>query len=211
MRTLYGYWRSTAAYRVRIALGLKGLPYESISINLRAGEQLGEAFKKINPQGLVPWLVDGKAGLGQSLAIIEYLDEVYPDPPLIPGDSIARAKIRSLAQIVASDIHPINNLRVLKHLRKQIGLDQEAIDAWARHWIEAGFATLEAMASPTAFLAGPEVTLADICLVPQLYNARRIATDLSVYPSLLAIEARLLQISAFDAARPEMQPEAEPI
>src|SRR3546814_287851 len=163
------------------------------------------------PQSLVPWLVDEEAGLGQSLAIIEYLDEVYPDPPLIPGDSIERAKIRSMAQIVACDIHPINNLRVLKHLRKQIGLDQEAIDAWARHWIEAGFATLEAMAGPTAFLAGPEVTLADICLVPQLYNARRVATDLSVYPSLLAIETRLLQIPAFDAARPEMQAEAEPI
>src|SRR3546814_20735800 len=116
MRTLYGYWRSTAAYRVRIALGLKSLPYESISINLRAGEQLGEAFKKINPQSLVPWLVDGEAGLGQSLAIIEYLDEVYPDPPLIPGDSIERAKIRSMAQIVACDIHPINNMRVLKHI-----------------------------------------------------------------------------------------------
>src|SRR3546814_8742110 len=125
MMTLYGYWRSTAAYRVRIALGLKGLPYESISINLRAGEQLGETFKEINPQGFVPWLVDGEAGLGQSLAIIEYLDEVYPDPPLIPGDSIERAKIRSMAQIVACDIHPINNLRVLKHLRKQIGLDQD--------------------------------------------------------------------------------------
>ena len=206
---LYGYWRSTAAYRVRIALRLKGLAHDAVSINLRTGEQAGADFAAVNPQGFVPFLRDGEVAIGQSLAIIEYLDEVHPDPPLIPGNAVARAHIRALAQIVACDIHPVNNLRVLKYLGGELELDQRRIDAWTRHWIEAGFRALQA-AAPQAlpYLAGPVVTLADICLVPQIYNARRVDTDLSQFPSLLAIEARLMELPAFSASRPEVQPDA---
>ncbi|OYW88779.1 MAG: maleylacetoacetate isomerase [Sphingobium sp. 32-64-5] len=211
-RVLYGYWRSTAAYRVRIALALKGLSHEAISINLRTGEQKGDAFRAINRQGFVPCLVDGPRSLSQSLAILEYLEEIYPDPPLIPGDAAERAHVRALAQIVACDIHPLNNLRVLKYLSGNLGLEQEDINAWARHWIEAGFAVLEdAAAASGAFLAGNKLSIADICLVPQLYNARRVETDLSPFPALLDLEARLLQIPAFADAQPERQPDAVPV
>ena len=212
VRTLYGYWRSTAAYRVRIALRLKQLAHDSIVIDLRTGEQSGERFRALNPQGFVPFLVDRGEGLSQSLAIIEYLDETYPDPPLLPRNPVARAKVRALAQAVACDIHPINNLRVLNYLRGQLGLDAEQVNAWARSWIEPGFAALEAQAGETdgPYLAGNAVTLADICLVPQLYNARRVETDLSSYPALLAIEQALFMLPAFDESRPEKQPEALP-
>lgn len=210
VRILYGYWRSSAAYRVRIALGLKGLPYDQAMVDLRIGEQSSPEFLAMNPQGLVPFLVDGDNGLAQSLAIIEYLDEQYPDPPLIPGNALERARIRALAQVVACDIHPINNLRVLQYLRQQLGLDNDAVNAWAQHWIHAGFASLEhALRQSTGpFLAGSQITVADVCLVPQLYNARRVDTDLSAYPGLLALEERLQSVPAFDAARPERQPEA---
>ena len=209
-RTLYGYWRSSAAYRTRIALGLKGLAYDAVVIDLRTGEQAEPAFKAINPQGFVPFLVDGDAGMSQSLAIIEYLEEVYPEPPLLPAGAAERARVRALALTVACDIHPLNNLRVLKHLENDLGLDKGAVNAWARRWIEAGFDSLEQQAADP-YLTGDTVTLADICLVPQMYNARRVETDLSRFPKLLAIEARLQALPAFAAARPEVQPEAVPV
>jgi maleylacetoacetate isomerase len=209
-RTLYGYWRSSAAYRVRIALGLKGLAYEPSMVDLRINRQSDAKYLRMNPQGMVPMLVDDGQLLTQSLAIIEYLDEVYPDPRLIPGDAVQRARIRSLAQIVACDIHPLNNLRVLNYLRKDFELEEAGVNAWARRWIDAGFATLEIMLSSSTgpYLHGDTVTLADICLVPQMYNARRVETDLSRYPGLLALEERLQHLEAFDKARPENQPEA---
>ncbi len=209
-RVLYGYWRSTAAYRVRIALGLKGLEWDQTVIDLRIGQQSHPDFLRLNPQGMVPFLVDGEHGLAQSLAIIEYLDEVYPEPSLIPGNAAQRAHVRALAQVVACDIHPINNLRVLQYLRKELGLDEDAVNQWAQRWIEAGFRSLEQALQKSSgpYLAGESVTLADICLVPQLYNARRVNTDLSAFPGLLALEHRLFQITAFEAARPENQPEA---
>ncbi len=211
-RTLYGYWRSTAAYRVRIALGLKGLTWDQSVIDLRLGQQSDPEFLRLNPQGMVPFLVDGDAGLAQSLAIIEYLEEVYPDPPLIPGTALERARIRALAMTVACDIHPINNLRVLNYLRKELGQDEAGVNQWAQRWINAGFRSLEqaVQASTGPYLAGDTVTLADICLVPQLYNARRVETDLAPYPGLLALEERLFQMPPFEAARPENQPEAVP-
>jgi maleylacetoacetate isomerase len=209
-RTLFGYWRSSAAYRVRIALGLKGLPYEPAMVDLRINRQSDAEYLRMNPQGMVPMLVDEGQPLTQSLAIIEYLDEVYPEPRLIPGDAVQRARIRSLAQVVACDIHPLNNLRVLKYLRKDLGLEEAGVNAWARQWIDAGFSTLETMLgnSTGQYLHGDTVTLADICLVPQMYNARRVETDLSRYPGLLALEERLQRVAAFDKARPENQPEA---
>ena len=208
---LYGYWRSSATWRVRIALAFKRLDVERMPIDLLAGEQSGAEYRAVNPQGFVPFLADGVVAIGQSLAIIEYLDETYPDPPLLPGDAVQRARIRMLADIVACDIHPLNNLRVLKHLRRNHAFDQEVIDAWARHWMLSGFAALEAEAAMIGgrYLAGNTVTLADLCLVPQLYNARRIRTDLSPYPRLQAIEAQLLAHPAFAATHPDRQPEAQ--
>lgn len=216
-RTLYGYWRSTAAYRVRIALGLKNLDWEQAVIDLRKGEQSDPRFLSLNPQGLVPFLVDGDVdsdrGLAQSLAIIEYLDEVYPTPSLIPGTAAERARIRALAQVVACDIHPINNLRVLQYLRTELKLSEDEVNVWARRWICAGFAVLENAIQDSIgpYMAGNSVTLADVCLVPQLYNARRVSTDLTVFPGLLSLEQRLFQLPAFEGARPENQPEALPV
>jgi maleylacetoacetate isomerase len=208
---LHDYWRSTAAYRVRIALALKGLDYQKVVVDLRIDAQSGRDFKAINPQGFVPYLVDGAVGLSQSLAIIEYLDETYPDPPLLPGSAVHRARVRAMAEVVACDIHPINNLRVLKYLGGPLNLAKPQVEAWARHWIDSGFATLEAQADEAeSFLCGDQVTLADLCLVPQFYNARRVALDLAPFPRLTSIEARLMQIPAFDQSRPELQPEAVP-
>jgi maleylacetoacetate isomerase/maleylpyruvate isomerase len=208
-RTLYGYWRSTAAYRVRIALAWKGLAYEPVAIDLRGGEQSSLAYRSVNPQGFVPFLVDGDVNLGQSLAIMEYLEEVYPDRPLLPANAVDRAKVRAMAQVVACDIHPINNLRVLKYLARPLELDQPKIEIWARNWIDSGFAALETQASASGpYIYGDSVTLADVCLVPQLYNARRVFTDLSKYPRLLAVDRNLDTLPAFRDARPEAQREA---
>lgn len=211
-RILYGYWRSTAAYRVRIALGLKGLEWDQAVIDLRVGQQSEPAFLERNSQGMVPFLVDGEHGLTQSLAIIEYLDETYPEPRLIPGNAAQRARIRALAQVVACDIHPINNLRVLQYLRNELKLDEAAVNQWAQRWIGAGFRSLEQAVQESSgrYMISDSVTLADICLVPQLYNARRVATDLAPFPGLLALEERLFRLPAFEAARPEKQPEATP-
>jgi maleylacetoacetate isomerase len=204
---LHGYWRSSAAYRVRIALNWKGLDVTHHAIDLRIGAHHEPDYLSVNPQGLVPCLVDGPAALGQSLAIIEYLEEIQPVPPLLPSDPVARARVRSAALAIACDIHPVNNLRILNYLRREMGQPQDAIDAWIKHWIAEGFGPLEAIAG-APYLCGDAVTMADLCLVPQLYNARRFSVDLSPYPKLTAIEANLLALSAFDKARPESQPDA---
>jgi maleylacetoacetate isomerase len=210
-RTLYSYWRSSAAYRVRIALALKGLDYDYKTIDLRAGAQGGVGFKLLNPQGFVPYLIDGEVGLNQSLAIIEYLDETYPEPRLLPDEPVARARVRAAAMAIACDIHPLNNLRVLKHLKNALGHEQPEIDAWQQHWIEAGFAALEeiAEASPGPYLFGDSVTMAEVCLVPQMYNARRARADLTHFPRLVEIDKALNALPAVRKARPEAQPDAD--
>ncbi len=213
--TLYSYWRSSAAYRVRIGLNLKGLAYETRPVHLvrDGGEQHAEDYRALNPQELVPMLVDGGRRITQSLAILEYLDEAFPKPALLPADLRGRARVRALAQLVACDIHPLNNLRVLQYLKRENGLEQPAIDAWMRHWMQEGLAAMEAMlaGSPETghFCHGESPTLADCCLVPQLYNAHRFNVSLDAYPEIARIEANCLSLPAFDAARPENQPDAE--
>lgn len=213
MARLYGYWRSSAAYRVRIALGLKGIPYEPVPTDLRKGEQRAAAYLARNPQGLVPFYEDGEVGLAQSVAIIEHLDEVRPEPPLLPREPVARAKAREIAFLIACDIHPLNNLRVLRHLRRELGQDEDGVNRWYRHWIHEGFRPLEAMLARSAgrfCVGGDAVTIADVCLVPQVANARRYACDLEPYPTIRRIEAECAALPAFDAARPERQPDADP-
>ena len=209
---LYTYWRSSAAYRVRIALNLKRLAASQLPVSLRAGEQRAATYLARNSQGLVPALDVGAAVLTQSLAIIEYLEEVQPQPALLPRDPVARAQVRAMAQLLACDIHPLNNLRVLRYLKSQLAQPQEAIDAWARHWIGAGFAALEAQAvrhtADGHCLYGNAVTLADVCLVPQLYNARRFDCELGAYPTLVRIGAALEARPEFQAAAPERQSDA---
>jgi len=206
-RVLYDYWRSSASYRVRIALAVKGLDWTAKPVDIRSGAQSGVGFTMLNPQGMVPVLLDGDLALNQSLAIIEWLDETYPEPRLLPGDAALRARIRAVALSIACDIHPLNNLRVLKYLKASLAQDQDAIDAWSRHWIETGLAPLEelAEASPGPFLFGAQVTMAEICLVPQLYNARRVQADVARFPRLGEIDRRLNLLPAFQAARPERQ------
>lgn len=210
-KTLYGYWRSSASYRVRIALNLKGITYEQKPIDLKTGAQKGVGFALLNPQGFVPYFIDGETGLNQSLAIIEYLDEVYPDPPLLREDPISRARIRAAAQIVACDIHPLDNLRVLKYLKDPLGHEQAAINDWYIHWIAEGFKPLNEIAegSPGPYLFGDAPTLADICLVPQMYNARRFRMDLTPFPSLVDVDKALMKLVPFLDARPEAQADAE--
>lgn len=203
MIRLYGYWRSSAAYRARIALALKGIAYESVEVNLLAGEQRDDAYRASNPQGLVPALeIDGEV-IGQSLAIIDYLDALYPDPPLVPRDPLARARVLGQALVIAADIHPITNLRVLQRLDAQFGADQPAKEEWYRHWIAEGFAALETMAGDGPFLGSDAPNLADICLVPQMYNARRFALPLDAYPKLVAADAAAQAIPAIAAVAPE--------
>ncbi len=206
---LYSYWRSSAAYRVRIALALKGIDYEVRPVDLRTGAHRDAKYLDVNPQGLVPCLIDGDAVISQSLAIIEYLEERHPEPALLPKDPVKRAKVRAAAEVIAADIHPINNLRVLSYLKRECGQDQAALDRWMTHWIAGGFAGLEANAG-APYLFGDNVTTADLCLVPQFYNARRFGVDLSAYPRLGAIERNLLALPAFAAAHPDRQPDADP-
>jgi maleylacetoacetate isomerase len=204
---LYDYFRSSAAYRVRIALNLKGVDYESRPVDLREDAQKSDDYRALNPQGLVPMLeIDGHR-LTQSLAIIVYLDQTFPEPALMPRDPFDGAHVRAMAMVVACDIHPLNNLRVLKYLKHELGQEQDAIDDWYRHWVTAGLIALEAMAEPRAgaFLFGESPSLADVCLVPQLYNARRLSTPLEHYPTLLRAEENANKLHAFAAAHPDRQ------
>jgi len=211
--TLHGYYRSSAAWRVRIALELKGLGYAQVSRHLRKGEQRSPDFVALNPQGMVPALeVAGQGPLTQSLAICEWLDETQPGPKLLPADPWGRARMRALAQIVACDVHPIQNLRVLQYLKRELGQEQAAIDAFARHWIATGLEALEARlaeGSTGRFCHGDAPGLADLCLVPQLFNARRFGLDPAPYPRVLAVEAACAGLEAFRRAAPEVQPDAE--
>lgn len=199
---LHDYWRSSASYRVRIALAMKQVDYERHDVNLLKREQVAPENLAVNPQGLVPTLeIDGHV-LVQSLAIIDYLDARFPDPRLIPADAFARAMTLQRALVIAADIHPIDNLRVLRRL-SEMGVDQAARDDWYRHWIVEGFAALEAMAGRGAFLGGDAPDLSDVCLVPQMYNARRLQTPLEAFPRLVDIDARLTAIDAIAAAHPD--------
>ena len=204
---LHDYYRSSAAYRVRIALNLKGVEYESRSVNLAEGEQKGAAYRALNPQGLVPMLEIDGLKLTQSLSIIMYLATTIPDPPLLPADAGEAAHVRGMALTIACDIHPLNNLRVLKYLKGELGQEQEAVDRWYAHWITEGLTALEAIAAPRAgaFLYGDMPTIADICLVPQLYNARRFNVPLDAYPTLLRADASANALPAFAAAHPDRQ------
>lgn len=210
---LYTFFRSSAAYRVRIALNIKGLHYRSISKALAKGEQLQADYLAINAQGLVPALVVQDAVLTQSLAIIEYLDEEYPTPPLLPRDPIGRAQVRAIALAIACDIHPLNNLRVLNYLRREFKQDDEGVNAWYRHWIAEGFRALEQWTQKYStegrYCFGDSVSLADVLLVPQMFNARRFQTDLAPYPKLVQICGHLEALPEFAAARPEAQPDAQ--
>ena len=212
MIKLYNYFRSSAAYRVRIALNLKSLPYEYLPVHLVKGEQRDERYRTINPLALVPTLVDERGTISQSMAIIEYLDETVPDPPLLPATPEARARVRSIAQAIACDIHPLNNLRVLKYLTGTLGASEGAKNAWYRHWIEIGLAALEEQLAADhrtgAFCHGATPTLADICLVPQLANARRYALSIDAYPTLERIESNCIALDAFARAAPDRQPDA---
>ena len=202
---LFDYFRSSASYRVRIALNLKGIAYESVPLNLLEGGQKEAEYRVINPIGLIPALdIDGRT-LTQSLAIIDYLEATRPEPALIPADSGDAAHVRALALIVACDVHPLNNLRVLKYLSGPLGLPQEARDSWYRHWVSEGLAALEALAAPRAgrFLFGDSPTLADLCLVPQLFNARRFEVPLDDVPTLVRADAQAARIEAFAAAHPD--------
>ncbi len=207
---LYNYPMSSASYRVRIALALKGIEATIVTKQLRRGEQRAKDFLEINPQGFVPVLSldDGRA-LPQSLAIIEYLDEVYPQPPLLPAAPIERARVRALSLLIACDIHPLNNLRVLQYLEGSLGETQSARDTWYRHWIEVGFEALEeALGRDPArgrFCYGDAPSLADVCLVPQVFNARRYSVDLVAFPRIVAIDAACHEIAAFATAAPEKQ------
>ena len=211
MISLYTYWRSTAAYRVRIALNLKGLEYDAIPVDLvkEGGEQHQQAFREINPQGLVPVLTIDDVVLNQSMAIMEYLQEVYPQPSILPEDAATKARCRGLAQMVVSDIHPLNNLRVLQYLKKT--WSQEQVDAWYHHWIHAGFGAIENMLSErtTEFMSADYPCIDDICLMGQLYNAHRFEVPLDDYPLITQLEQRYSDIPAFADAHPSKQPDAQ--
>lgn len=208
---LHGYWRSGAAYRTRIALELKGLRYEQAGVDLRTGAQRSESFMALNPQGMVPALeVDG-AVLTQSPAMLEWLEEAHPAPPLLPSDPLGRARVRAMAALIGCDIHPLNNLRVGKALRETFGADQAAVDAWAARWIVPGFTALEALTGQhgQGWCFGDAPTLADCYLIPQIYSARRFNVPLDAFPGLLAIDEQAAEHPAFMAAHPDRQPDAD--
>ena len=210
---LYGFFRSSAAFRVRIALNLKGLSYDDAFIHLRRGDQRGGDYLSVNPQGLVPALeIDGET-LIQSMAIVEYLDETHPAPAFLPADAAGRARVRALAAIVACDIHPINNLRVLRYLARPLGHDQSTIETWYNHWIAAGFEAFERLLTGDRrtgeFCDGDRPGVADIALAPQVVNSQRYKLDLSPYPTLSRIYANCMQLEAFAAAHPDNQPDRD--
>ena len=200
---LYDYYRSSAAYRVRIALELKGLDVARVNVNLGDGEQSEDAYRAINAQGLVPTLETPDGVLGQSLAIIEYLDEMYPQPPLLPKRSFERARMRGLAQTIACDVHPLNNLRVLNYLRGPLGQDESTVEAWIGTWIRRGFEVVERQAPDVDFFGGQTPMLADVVLVPQVFNARRFGVDMDEFPQIAALTERLEALPAFVRAAPE--------
>jgi maleylpyruvate isomerase len=212
---LYSYFRSSAAYRVRIALNLKGLSCEIVPVHLLrdGGQHLKPDYRALNPDAVLPTLIDGDEVVTQSLAIIEYLDETYPDPPLLPGSAADRAFIRSIALQVACEIHPLDNLRVLRYLKHELGVAEDAKNAWYRHWVESGFASLEKRLAGDArvgqFCFGNTPTLADLCLVPQVSNARRFNIDVSRYPTIMRIVDHAERLDAFQRAAPAQQPDAE--
>jgi maleylpyruvate isomerase len=209
---LYSYFRSSAAYRVRIALNLKGMGFDTIPIHLQkdGGINRKPEYRAINPLMRVPTLkLDSGELLTQSLAIMEYLDEIHPQPPLLPSDPLDRAKVRAMALLIACDIHPLNNVGPLRYLKRELGQDQAKIDAWYHHWILEGFDALETMLRPGPYSFGSQVTIADICLVPQVANARRLKVPLERFPKIVDVEAACLKLPAFDKARPENQPDAE--
>jgi maleylacetoacetate isomerase len=215
MLKLYGYWRSSAAYRVRIALELKGLTYESVPVHLvrDGGEQRKPAYRRVNPQGRVPALEHDGRVLTQSLAIIEYLDETWPEPALLPPTPAGRARVRALAQLVACDIHPLNNLRVLQYLEGKLGASEDGRSDWYRHWIMDGFEALESLLAGSGetgrYCHGDAPGLADVLLVPQVYNARRYRCDLAACPTITRIDQACSALPAFERARPERQSDAE--
>src|SRR5207302_1932981 len=207
---LYSFFRSSAAYRVRIALNLKSMRYDTVGIHLQKDGGLNRKpeYQAINPQMRVPSLaLDSGEVLTQSLAIVEYLDEIHPQPPLLPRDPIERAKVRALAQLIACDIHPLNNVAPLRYLKNELGQDQTRIDAWYHHWILEGFPAIEKMLEPAPYGFAPLVTLADICLVPQVANARRFKVPLVSFPKIIAVDAARAKLPAFIAAQPEKQPD----
>ena len=212
MLQLFGYWRSSASFRVRLVLQLKGLGYEQHPVNLRQGEQKEKAYRRVNPQGLVPFLIDGDVQLGQSVAIMEYLDETYPAYPLMPSAPEERARVRQIVNMITCDTHPLNNLRVLNYLEQELGQSKTARDAWYRHWIDETFTALEQLLMTTAgvYCVGNEVTLADCMLVPQVYNARRFNMTLDDYPTIARIVANCEQLQALIKAAPANQPDAQP-
>ncbi|MCO7227217.1 maleylacetoacetate isomerase [Pleionea sp. CnH1-48] len=214
MLKLFGYWRSTAAYRVRIALNIKQVPYENLSVHLvkDGGEQHKSEYRALNPQGLVPTLVDGELKLSQSMAILEYLEEKYPSPALLPANLQLRAEIRAFCQMIACDIHPLNNLRVLKYLAGPLSVADEQKNQWYAHWITEGFKAVESLASQYSdkgpFCFGRELSMADMCLIPQIYNAHRFNVPLDAFPRLVSINEHCLSLAAFRDALPESQPDA---
>jgi maleylacetoacetate isomerase len=205
---LYTYFRSSAAYRVRIALNIKGIAYDSMPINLLKGEQRTEEYRAVNPQRRVPSLDTGGAILIQSAAILEYLDEVYPEPPLLPVGAVNRAKVRAVANLIGCDIHPLTNSGPLAYLKNALGHDQAAADEWYAHWVREGFDAVEALIEPGPFSFGSRLTLADIYLVPQVFNARRFHVPLDPYPKIVAVEAACAAHEAFQVAAPARQPDA---
>ena len=216
MIKLYTYFRSSAAFRVRVALNLKGLAYDPVFVHLPRGEHRKPEYAAVDPQALVPTLVDDGRALSQSLAIIEYLDETHPKPRLLPEDPVGRARVRSLSLLVACEIHPLNNLRTLQHLKRALGQNEEQISTWYRHWIADGLAKLEADLNRRdsgsyagSFCYGDAPTMADCCLVPQIFNAKRYDSDLAPYPKVMRIFDACMKLEAFDRAQPSKQPDAE--
>jgi len=205
---LYTYFRSSAAYRVRIALNLKGVSYESVPVNLLKGEQKAQSYQGVNPQGRVPSLDLGTTVLTQSPALLEYLDEVYPEPPLLPLGAVQRAKVRAVASIVACDIHPLNNSGTLAYLKNRFGQNLEAVNEWYGHWVREGFDAIEQLIEPGPYAFGNRVTLADLYLVPQVFNARRFDIPLDAYPKIAAVDAACAGLEAFRKAAPASQPDA---